>query len=125
MLPPDLTISLYTADAVRRIDRAAIDDCGVPGFELMQRAADAAFATLRRRWPDARRIAVLAGSGNNGGDALLVGRLAIEHGLDVDAFAMADEPSGDAAHARRAFIDAGGCVRALDASGELAKLVAA
>jgi NAD(P)H-hydrate epimerase len=108
MIPPDLTVALYTAEQVRRIDRAAIDDCGIAGFELMRRAADAVFATLRRRWPDARRIAVLAGRGNNGGDALLVGGLALQHGLDVDAFAPADAPAGDAARARAAFLEAGG-----------------
>ncbi|HJT96763.1 MAG TPA: NAD(P)H-hydrate epimerase, partial [Rhodanobacteraceae bacterium] len=110
MIPPDLTVSLYTAEGVRRIDRAAIEGGGVAGFELMRRAADAVFATLRRRWPDARRIAVLAGRGNNGGDALLVGQLALQHGLDVDAFAMSGEPADDAARARHAFIEAGGRV---------------
>jgi len=107
-MPPDPTVSLYTAEQTRRIDRAAIDQCGIPGFELMQRAAHAVFATLRRLWPDARRIAVVAGHGNNGGDALLVGCLALQHGLDVDAFAAADTPTRDAAKARAAFIDAGG-----------------
>ncbi|HEV7491040.1 MAG TPA: NAD(P)H-hydrate dehydratase [Rhodanobacteraceae bacterium] len=108
MTPPDPTVSLYTAEQTRRIDRAAIDECGIPGFELMQRAADAVFATLRRIWPDARRIAVLAGRGNNGGDAWLVGRLALQHGLDVDAFVASDTPAADAAKARSAFVDAGG-----------------
>lgn len=108
MIPPDLTVALYTAEQVRRIDRSAIDDCGIAGFELMRRAADAVFATLRRRWPDARRIAVLAGRGNNGGDALLVGGLALQHGLDVDAFAAADAPAGDAKRARDSFLEAGG-----------------
>src|SRR3954467_525560 len=73
-------------------------------------AADAVFATLTRRWPDARRIAVLAGRGNNGGDALLVGALALQHGLDVDAFAAPEAPAGDAARARAAFLEAGGRV---------------
>jgi NAD(P)H-hydrate epimerase len=108
MIPPDLTVALYTAEQARRIDRAAIDHCGIAGFELMRRAADAVFATLRRRWPDARRIVVLAGRGNNGGDALLVGGLALQHGLDVAAFAAADVPGGDAARARDSFLEAGG-----------------
>lgn len=118
MLPPDLTLSLYTAEQTRRIDRAAIDECGIPGFELMRRAADAVFATLRRRWPDARRIAVLAGGGNNGGDALLVGRLALQQGFDVDAFAMNDSPTGDAAKARAAFIEAGGHIGSFTAAAD-------
>ena len=118
MLPPVLTVSLYTADAVRRIDRAAIDAHGIAGFTLLQRAADAVFATLHRRWPVARRIAVVAGRGNNGGDALLVGRLALQHGFDVDAFALAGEQTGDAARARDAFADAGGRVAAFTAATE-------
>ena len=119
-LPPDLTTALFTADAVRHIDRAAIERCGVAGFELMQRAADAVFATLHERWPDARRIAVLAGRGNNGGDALLVGKLALEHGFDVDAYAVTHAPAGDAAAARHAFTKAGGRVHVLDARVDLA-----
>ncbi len=110
MVPPDLTVSLYTAAQVRRIDHAAIDGCGIAGFELMRRAADAVFATLRRRWPDARRIAVLAGAGNNGGDALLVGSLALQHGFDVVAFAASNAPKDDAARARAMFMEAGGRV---------------
>jgi NAD(P)H-hydrate epimerase len=121
MPPPDPTTALYTAGDVRRIDRAAIDREAIAGIELMRRAADAVFATLRRRWPDARRIAVLAGSGNNGGDALLVGHLALEHGLDVDAFAMSEESAGDAKRARRTYREAGGHIapfaRALDLAG--------
>ena len=108
MPPPDLTTSLYTAADVRRIDRAAIDGAGIPGIELMRRAAGAVFATLRRRWPDARRIAVLAGRGNNGGDALLVGHLALQHGLDVEAYAMSEAASGDADLARRIYREADG-----------------
>lgn len=108
MFPADLTLSLYTAEQVRRIDRTAIDECGIAGFELMRRAADAVFATLRRRWPEARRIAVLAGHGNNGGDAFLVGALALRAGFGVDAFAAAHATSGDAARARAAFLEAGG-----------------
>ncbi|HVV95865.1 MAG TPA: NAD(P)H-hydrate dehydratase [Rhodanobacteraceae bacterium] len=108
MLPPDPTTALYTAEQTRRIDRAAIEGAGIAGIELMRRAADAVFETLRRRWPDARRIAVLAGRGNNGGDAFLVGHLALQHGLDVDAFAMSEEISVDADRARRIYREAGG-----------------
>jgi NAD(P)H-hydrate epimerase len=120
MPPQDLTTALYTAQQVRRIDRAAIADAGIPGIELMRRAADAVFATLRRRWPDARRIAVLAGSGNNGGDALLVGQLAREHGLDVVAYAMSEEVSGDAKRARGSYLEAAGRIASFAAATDLA-----
>ncbi len=109
----DRTTALYTADQVRGIDRHAIENLHIPGFELMQRAADAAFALLRERWPLARHIVVLAGGGNNGGDAFLLGTLALKAGFTVDAFALAGKPGADALRARLNFVAAGG--RAVDA----------
>jgi NAD(P)H-hydrate epimerase len=120
MIAPDLTLALHTAEQVRRIERAAIERCGIAVPELMRRAADAAFAALRRHWPDARRIAVLAGSGNNGGDAFLVGALALQHGLEVEAFALAGTGGSDPARARAAFAEAGGRVTAHDVAIEFA-----
>ena len=112
------TTALYTVAQVRALDRAAIDRHGIAGYELMQRAAAAAFAHLRKRWPQARRIVVLCGSGNNGGDGYVLARLALAAGLDVSVIAA--EPvrnGGDAALAHAAWIDAGG--RILDASSSL------
>jgi NAD(P)H-hydrate epimerase len=111
--------SLYTAEQVRRIDRDAIERIGIAGFELMQRAAVAAFALLRQRWPEARHLALLAGNGNNGGDAFLLGVLARQAGFRVDAFALAGEPGGDALRARLAFVAAGGRVADAGALGEI------
>ena len=108
--------AFYTAAQVRRIDRHAIEDLGIPGFELMQRAAAAAFALLRQRWPAARRLALLAGSGNNGGDAFLLGRDALQAGFDVAAIALPVAPGGDAVRARLAFVAAGG--RVVDAAAD-------
>jgi NAD(P)H-hydrate repair Nnr-like enzyme with NAD(P)H-hydrate epimerase domain len=57
--PPQLPKSLYTAEGVRRLDRAAIEGCGIAGMTLMERAGAAAFAVLGERWPAARRLAVV------------------------------------------------------------------
>ncbi|WP_300379806.1 NAD(P)H-hydrate epimerase, partial [uncultured Alcanivorax sp.] len=72
--------ALYTAAQTRELDRLAIA-AGTPGAELMARAGQAAFDTLCERWPEARRIAVLCGGGNNGGDGYVVARLAHAAGL--------------------------------------------
>lgn len=100
--------SLYSADQVRRIDRQAVEHLGIPGFELMQRAATAAFASLQQRWPEARRILLFAGPGNNGGDAFLLGALAMRAGMTVEALTFAADAGGDALRARLAFVAAGG-----------------
>ncbi|MBD8880461.1 NAD(P)H-hydrate dehydratase [Rhodanobacter sp. 7MK24] len=102
---------LYTVAQVRELDRRAIEELGVPGFELMRRAAWAALSSLRRHWPQARRIAVYCGPGNNGGDGFLLAVLAREAGLQVDVFALNEASAGDAATARQAWKDAGGAVR--------------
>jgi NAD(P)H-hydrate epimerase len=91
---------LYTVEQVRALDRRAIHDLGISGFELMNRAAGAAFARLRSEWPDARRIVVFCGPGNNGGDGYLVASRARGAGLEVEVVELDDAAHGDAAQAR-------------------------
>ncbi|MCH8498039.1 MAG: NAD(P)H-hydrate dehydratase [Marinobacter sp.] len=93
--------SLYGADGVRALDRFVIDERGVPGFVLMQRAAAATFRQLVRCWPGRRSVVVLCGAGNNGGDGYLVAATAQRHGFQVRCIAVADPTnlSGDAAQA--------------------------
>jgi hydroxyethylthiazole kinase-like uncharacterized protein yjeF len=101
--------SLYTAAQVRELDRIAIEEQGIPGMELMSRAGTAAFAELRRRWPQAHRIGVLCGVGNNGGDGFVLARLAHETGLAVTVWQVGDatRTHGDALTARQQMEAAG------------------
>lgn len=104
--------ALYTVAQVRALDRHAIDGLGIPGYELMRRAAAAALAGLRRCWPQAQRIAVYCGPGNNGGDGFLLALLAREAGLAVEVCALGDpRDGGDAARARAACDQGGVAVR--------------
>lgn len=105
---PDLPRHIYSAAATRELD-ARIIAAGTPGFELMQRAAAAVWRELRRRWPDAGRLTVLCGGGNNGGDGYLVARLAQRAGWAVQVLALTPPQrlQGDAAQAWSAARDAG------------------
>lgn len=88
---------LFDADGSRAIDAWAIDEQGVPGVSLMAAAARAAARVARGRFPHANRIAVVAGSGNNGGDGFEVARLLRGFGRDVTILRVADRaPTGDA-----------------------------
>jgi NAD(P)H-hydrate epimerase len=80
--------NLYRATQVQVMDRTAIDEYGIDGAKLMTRAGQAAFKQIRERWPDAKKISVLCGPGNNGGDGFVVARLAYEAGLDVEVFQL-------------------------------------
>jgi NAD(P)H-hydrate epimerase len=121
----DLPTEIFNVAAVREIDRTAIEDLGIPGYTLMTRAADAAVAEARRRFPAAKRWQVLCGAGNNGGDGYVVARLAAEQGIAVSAVALVDpgQLKGDAATAHGDFAATGGAVMpwqgSLDADAEL------
>jgi NAD(P)H-hydrate epimerase len=110
---------LYTVDQVRALDRRAIDDLGVPGYELMERAAASALVCLRQRWPHARRVSVYCGPGNNGGDGFLLAALAREAGLQVDVIALGESRGDDAVRARRAYEHGGGAVHLWRSRDEL------
>ena len=115
-----LPLPLYSAAQVRDLD-ARLIAAGTPGFELMQRAAHATWRALRRRWPQAGEISVLAGAGNNAGDGYLVAELAQRAGWAVRVLAVGEPErlQGDAAAARDAALAAGVVVEAWGEGAEL------
>ena len=80
---PPLPKKLYLAAQVRELDRIAIEKFSIPGITLMKSAGDAAYQLMRSKWPEAERILVLCGPGNNGGDGYILARLAKADGLAV------------------------------------------
>lgn len=107
--------NLYRAEQVRAIDQAAIA-AGIAGYKLMNRAGEAAFAALRRRWPKAQRLLVCCGGGNNGGDGYVLARMARQAGLQVNVLGMLpiDALKGDAKQAAAAYLEQGGSFRLFD-----------
>jgi len=99
---------LYSAAAAAAFDRRLIAE-GVPGFDLMQKAAKAAWRLIQQEWPDAQRISVLCGGGNNGGDGLLVALLAAQAGKQVRLWVITDpeDYQQEAAKAWQAISQAG------------------
>src|SRR5690606_9930813 len=79
------------------------------GYELMCRAGSAALAVLGSRWPDAHKVGVVCGAGNNAGDGYVVARLARAAGYSVrvEAVVPPERLRGDAKTAWEACRDAG------------------
>lgn len=86
----NLPKNLYRTTQVRELDRIAIEDIGIAGFDLMKIAATSVFKNLIKKWPQTRRLLVFAGAGNNGGDGYIVSVLAKEAGLGVDLIQIAE-----------------------------------
>ena len=105
---PMIPTALYRAADVRELDRLAIETGGIAGIDLMERAGLESFRVLRERWPAARRVSVVAGPGNNGGDGFVVARLAAREGLSVSVNLIGDAArlAGDARTAYRRMLDA-------------------
>ncbi|MGZ4955874.1 MAG: NAD(P)H-hydrate dehydratase [Methylobacter sp.] len=99
----NLPIKLYRAAQVRELDRIAIQERGIPGFELMSRAGHEVFLRLKKQWPDARSVAVFCGSGNNAGDGYIIAGLALDAGLSVCVYTVSEPEKlkGDALTAYR------------------------
>ena len=85
-----LPFPLYRATQVRELDRITIADMGVSGVCLMERAGSAAFHLLQTKWEEAKRIIVICGIGNNGGDGYVLARLAFLAGYDVTVLQLGD-----------------------------------
>lgn len=76
-------LALYDVEAVRRIEAHAIAALGGDDFALMRRAGEAAWRHLLQHWPQAQRILIVCGPGNNGGDGYVLARHALEAGREV------------------------------------------
>jgi NAD(P)H-hydrate epimerase len=90
-------------------ERQAIEDWGMPSLVLQEHAALGALALL----PPGEPLQVLAGPGNNGGDALALARLARLEGRSVVVWALSAQPEwrGDAAIQARLWKGLGGEIR--------------
>ena len=95
---------VLSAAEMQACDRATTERFGVPSIELAMRAAASAVAAFaRQQFPHARRVTVLCGKGNNGGDGMMAARLLSDAGLKVTALLLGfpDQLTGDAAIAYR------------------------
>ena len=81
---------LYTAEQSRQLDALCIADENISGFQLMQRAGEAAFRLMMRRWPGLKTITIVCGIGNNGGDGYVIAKLAAQQGLVVEVIQLGD-----------------------------------
>jgi hydroxyethylthiazole kinase-like uncharacterized protein yjeF len=91
-------IPVLNSKQMQAADRAAIAS-GVPSIELMENAAAALVCEIRSAYPDARRVAVVCGPGNNGGDGLAAARRLTAEDCSVSVFTLRapEQYRGDAA----------------------------
>ncbi len=90
-------MKVVTANEMREIDRKTIEEFGIPGRVLMERAGTAVAAKIREVYGP-KKVVVISGIGNNGGDGMVAARILHNEGWDVNVF-LASKPErlkGDA-----------------------------
>ncbi len=94
---PSWLIQLPDSEEMRALDRWAIDERGVSGLDLMERAGAGVAREVERLAADGQ-VVIVCGKGNNGGDGLVAARLLREDGRDVAVVCVSptEEFAGDA-----------------------------
>ena len=102
-------MKLPFASEVPELDRATCERQGVSSYELMTRAAVELSRWFRKHLPSKEtEVVLLAGPGNNGGDALVLVRLLREQGYDNARAYLVPSTSGRlSADCEHALLDAG------------------
>ncbi len=86
-------MKIVNSHEMRKIDRLTIEGYGVPSLVLMERAGLAVAAKVKELFPPLphQKITVIAGSGNNGGDGLVVARILQNWGYGVKVLILAEK----------------------------------
>ena len=105
------SVPLFSSEQARAIDHDAQRVLGLTEYALMQRAGAAAWRVLLQHWPQAQRIGIACGPGNNGGDGMVLGGLARESGREVVVMRLPDgAPRSESARKACAAWETGACV---------------
>ncbi len=89
-------MKILTSQEMAQIDERARREVGIPTLVLMENAASGVVSVLLEKFPKAKRILVVAGKGNNGGDGIAVARRLKNLGKEVEIFTPLGTPKGEA-----------------------------
>ena len=77
---------IFSAQQVKQLDKATIDKEHIRSDQLMERAAHQFVDALSSTLLQSHQIIIVAGSGNNGGDALAIARLLLDKGIQSTVY---------------------------------------
>jgi len=70
-----MPIRLVNSQCMQSLDSHTINEVGVPSLVLMENAAQGVALNILKHFPEANKILVVAGKGNNGGDGIATARI--------------------------------------------------
>ncbi len=100
-------MKILNSQDIHAVDMATCEKQQISSLELMERAASQVSCEIISRFLPSKRIVVIAGPGNNGGDALAVARMLIEQGyrrVEIFLFNVTGKLSHDCNEERKRLI---------------------
>ncbi|MDE5972077.1 MAG: NAD(P)H-hydrate dehydratase [Muribaculaceae bacterium] len=113
-------MKIFTTEQLREIDRATIEADGITALQLIERMAEGVTAEVIGMLHANMRIAIFAGPGNNGADALAVARLLVAQGYRPAVFLFnrgGDRLSAECAECKRKLLEMGADVDFTEVTG--------
>jgi len=99
-------MKIFTTAQIRQLDQYTIEHEPIASIDLMERAADALYYKYLNSFHNLKPICIFAGPGNNGGDALALGRMFLQTGLEVQVMLLhTGKLSDDCAINRQRLLD--------------------
>ncbi|ACM21285.1 (R)-NAD(P)H-hydrate epimerase and ADP-dependent (S)-NAD(P)H-hydrate dehydratase [Geotalea daltonii FRC-32] len=88
-----------TGETMQQLDRRTIDELGISGLILMENAGRCCAGAITAAYGGNKKVVIVAGKGNNGGDGFVIARLLSGQGWQVRVFILCspEEITGDAA----------------------------
>lgn len=85
---------IVTGDEMKEYDNNTIAHIGIPELALMENAAKALFEKVKSLGIVDKKVLIVCGIGNNGGDGLALARLLLQEGFEVTVYIAGDVIKG-------------------------------
>lgn len=79
-------MKIFTSEQIKELDKYTIEYEPIASIDLMERAGRVMTQAITEKWTAKSPFVVFAGSGNNGGDALVVARMLADKGYQVEVY---------------------------------------
>lgn len=87
-------MKILPVEKIREADAFTIRNEPIASSDLMERAARQCYRWIKKRVDNRQKIKIFCGTGNNGGDGLVVARLLLQKQYDVETFIVRFSPNG-------------------------------
>jgi len=88
-------LKILTPQQIKDLDAATIQQEGIQSIELMERACHEFVKWLAEKFDSTKKIGIICGTGNNGGDGLGIARILVEWGYSVRVWIIEGKETED------------------------------